>query len=270
MPELPEVETTRRGIRNSVIDQTVQQVIVRETRLRWPIPTTLCRDLPGQTIHTLRRRGKYLLFQTDNGTLLLHLGMSGSLRITTPQTPIKKHDHVDLVFRKHTLRLNDPRRFGCLLWTTDDPEQHALLNTLGPEPLSRQFNGKVLFDCSRQRTITVKQFIMNHRVVVGVGNIYACEALFMAGISPLRGANKVNLAHYETLADTIKTVLKKAIKAGGTTLKDFYNANGKAGYFKQQLKVYGQDQQPCPQCQTTIRKVIIGQRSSFYCKRCQQ
>ena len=270
MPELPEVETTRRGIKDAVLNQTIQRITIREHRLRWPIPNHLPNTLRQTTLLALTRRGKYLLFHTHKGTLIAHLGMSGVLKITSHTEPVKKHDHVDIVFNNHLLRYHDPRRFGCLLWTANDPFKHRLLEHLGPEPLTRSFNGKTLFNASRRRHIAVKAFIMNHHVVVGVGNIYACESLFLAGIHPLTPANQVTLAQYHTLSNTIKTVLKKAITAGGTTLKDFKKADGKPGYFQQALTVYGLNDQPCGQCQQPIKKIIIAQRSTFYCDHCQQ
>jgi len=270
MPELPEVETSRRGIHSAVVNHTIQQVIIRDHRLRWPIPNHLSDTLCQQTIVALTRRGKYLLFHTEQGTLILHLGMSGYLKITDSNTPPIKHDHVDLVFDQYCLRYHDPRRFGCLLWTHEDPAEHRLLHHLGPEPLTRHFNATTLYNAAKRRQIAVKAFIMNHTIVVGVGNIYASESLFLAGIHPKRPANSISLNEYRKLCDAIKKVLKRAIKAGGTTLKDFKKADGKPGYFQQALHVYDQYPHPCQRCASPIEKTIIAQRSTYYCPHCQK
>jgi len=270
MPELPEVETSRRGIAPWLEEQRVDSVVVRERRLRWPIPDNLEARLSGQTIRALRRRAKYLLFDTDVGSAMLHLGMSGSLRIIDPAEPAGKHDHVDIRLENgKALRFRDPRRFGSLLWT-EDPASHPLLRSLGPEPLDDEFDGGYLWRHSRGRKLAVKPFIMNANVVVGVGNIYASEALFNAGIHPRRRAGRIARPRYGALADAIKSVLRRAIRAGGTTLRDFHGGDGEAGYFRQELDVYGRGGEPCRHCGEPVRVVVLGQRSTFYCKNCQR
>ena len=270
MPELPEVETTRRGISPFLVGQTVQTVTIRQRQLRWPIPAELDNALPGQIITAVNRRAKYVLLQTAAGTALVHLGMSGSLRITDCDTAWKKHDHVSIELNNgRCLRLHDPRRFGALLWTSAPVEQHPLLQKLGPEPLGNNFNGPYLYDLSRQRRTPVKLFIMDGTVVVGAGNIYASEALFMAGIDPRRTAGRISLARYEKLATAIRQVLQEAIAQGGTTLRDFVGGQGEPGYFKQYLRVYDRQGEPCRACQTPIRQIRLGQRSSYYCPHCQ-
>ena len=270
MPELPEVETSRRGIAPWMVDQRIEDITVRERRLRWPVPDQLEARLTGQTIRSLTRRAKYLLFETDRGTALLHLGMSGSLRIIDPAEPAGKHDHVDIrLGNGKALRFRDPRRFGSLLWA-DDPARHPLLRDLGPEPLGDDFCGGYLWRSARGRKVAIKQFVMNAGVVVGVGNIYANEALFVAGIHPKRAAGRVSRERLDRLADAIKTVLKRAIRAGGTTLRDFHGGDGEPGYFRQKLAVYGRDGEPCRECDTPISVIVLGQRSTFYCKRCQR
>lgn len=270
MPELPEVETSRRGIAPWLEKQEVTAVTVRERRLRWPIPRVIDRELPGQFIRSLRRRAKYLLFETDRGTLLLHLGMSGSLRIADPAEPPGVHDHVDIVAANgKALRFRDPRRFGSLLWTRN-PGTHPLLRNLGPEPLEPGFDGNWLYGRARGRRVAVKSFIMDSSVVAGVGNIYANEALFAAGIHPKRRADRVALPRMEALAQAIREVLTRAIDAGGTTLNDFHGADGEPGYFEQELKVYGRDGEPCPRCRAPLAVAVVGQRSTFYCPRCQR
>ena len=271
MPELPEVETTRRGIAPFIEGQIVQQVIVREGRLRWPVPETLATVLTGLRIQAISRRAKYLLFATETGTLLVHLGMSGSLRIVTSNEFAGKHDHIDLVFADDSvLRFNDPRRFGAMLWTSASIAEHPLLVDLGPEPLSADFTGELLYTRSRNRKVPVKSFIMDSHVVVGVGNIYANEALFSAGILPMRHAGKISLARYEILAECIRAVLQNAIQQGGTTLRNFVNASGKPGYFKQQLKVYGRAGEACVSCQQPLVEVRLNNRSTVYCPGCQR
>ena len=269
MPELPEVETTRRGITPYVSGKQIAKVIVRQRQLRWPIPRNLNQILKNQQINSISRRAKYLLFQTDSGHIILHLGMSGSLRIVANHVDPDKHDHVDIVFNTQSLRFHDPRRFGTILWTSKDPYQHKLLQDLGPEPLSENFNGKYLHSLAKSRSVSVKNFIMNSHIVVGVGNIYASEALFLSGIHPQRAAGRVSLSRYEILTKNIKKVLNTAIQEGGTSLRDFVRQDGKPGYFANQLNVYNKQGQPCPQCSTPIQVRILGQRSSFFCKRCQ-
>ena len=271
MPELPEVETTRRAIAPALEGQTIARLLVRERRMRWPIPTGLEQALCKQPIRAVRRRAKYLLLETPKGTALIHLGMSGHLRVLPKNTPAQKHDHWDLLLENDTLlRLHDPRRFGALLWTTDDPEQHALLQNLGPEPLSSAFNAADLYARSRGRSAAVKAFIMDQHIVVGVGNIYANEALFLAGIDPRRAAGRITLARYERLVASIKSVLSAAVEVGGTTLRDFYSADGERGYFTQQLHVYGRGGLPCLSCGRTLKEARIGQRASIWCPSCQR
>ena len=271
MPELPEVETTRRGIEPHIVGQTIARFVVRQRELRWPVPAHLDKTLPGQTIQRVERRGKYLLLRTAGGTLLLHLGMSGSLRMVGSEVPPRRHDHVDLIFtRGDCLRFHDPRRFGCCLWSSDDPLLHPLLVDMGPEPLDAEFSGDALYQVSRGRKAAVKTFIMDSRMVVGVGNIYANEALFRAGIHPARAAGKVSLLRYRELVHVIRAVLEAAIAQGGTTLRDFVNEAGKPGYFQQTLAVYDREGQPCVRCASTIRSIRLGQRSSFFCPRCQR
>jgi formamidopyrimidine-DNA glycosylase len=271
MPELPEVETTLRGIEPFVLQQKIASVVVRHYGLRWPIQPDIAAILTGQTVKNAYRRGKYLLLTTTKGTLIIHLGMSGSIRILTAERPPKKHDHVDILFANQIcLRFTDPRRFGAFLWTTELPEVHPLLNHLGPEPLSDAFTGKHLWDIARKRKVPVKSFIMDSKIVVGVGNIYANEALFAAGISPKKAAGKISLSQYVALAEAIQIILKAAIRQGGTTLKDFVSSDGAKGYFKVHLKVYGRGGEPCLTCKTTLKEIRLGQRSTVYCSRCQK
>ncbi|MGA9851544.1 MAG: bifunctional DNA-formamidopyrimidine glycosylase/DNA-(apurinic or apyrimidinic site) lyase [Gammaproteobacteria bacterium] len=271
MPELPEVETTRRGIEPHVLNRTVTAVKVRDRRLRWPVPATLIKTLPGQRITAVTRRGKYLLLETSSGTAILHLGMSGSLRILSSDTPAEKHDHVDILLDNgRALRLRDPRRFGTLLWTTKRPSAHKLLRTLGPEPLDDGFDGEYLFKQSRRRKVAIKNFIMNSHIVVGVGNIYASESLFLAGIHPERAAGRISRERYVMLAKCIRKVLTAAIGAGGTTLRDFVREDGAPGYFRKHLRVYGREGQLCERCKTPIAARVTGQRSTYYCPHCQR
>ena len=271
MPELPEVETTRRGITPHLKGQRVTKVIVRQPMLRWPVPHNLAQLLAGQIITDVTRRGKYLLLQTAKGTLILHLGMSGSLRIINSKTAPEKHDHVDIVIGNNKcLRLRDPRRFGAVLWTSDDPVQHELLRKLGPEPLSDDFTAEYLFDRSRKRKQSIKQFIMDSHMVVGVGNIYANEALFLAGIRPGTAAGRLTRNRVEQLVQHIREVLEAAIKQGGTTLRDFTASDGKPGYFQQQLYVYGRGNEACRICSTPIKLMRQGQRATYYCPQCQR
>ncbi len=270
MPELPEVETTRIGIAPYVLGETVKDVIIRDGRLRWPVPKQLRKTLAGASIRKLSRRGKYLLFHTETGCMILHLGMSGSLRILTGDIPAEKHDHVDFVFESgFSLRFRDPRRFGCILWTEDDPLQHNLLSHLGPEPLNDELDGEYLFRKARKRTQSIKTFIMDSHTVVGVGNIYANETLFAAGIHPQRKAGRITRERYGKLAVSIKDVLKKALAKGGTTLRDFVNVQGEPGYFRHELQVYDRGGEPCVICKSPIKVQRLGQRSTFYCPVCQ-
>lgn len=270
MPELPEVETSRRGIEPYVIGHKIQTVIVRQHQLRWKIDRQLPQILSGQTFHTVARRGKYLLLHTSSGTLIIHLGMSGSLRILAKDHVAQKHDHVDIIFANDKcLRFTDPRRFGAVLWTEHDPITHPLLKKLGIEPLEQEFSGDYLYRLARNRNIAVKLFIMNHQIVVGVGNIYANEALFDAKISPKLSAKKITLAQYQQLAKSIKKILQAAIRQGGTTLRNFLSGEGKPGYFIQHLKVYGRGGLACTKCKTKLKEIRLGQRSTVYCIQCQ-
>jgi len=271
MPELPEVETTCRGIKPHIVGQTIKQLIIRQPQLRWPVPETLNKVLCGQEIHSVTRRAKYLLFSTDAGTMLIHLGMSGSLRIMSAGQSPGKHDHIDFIFNNDTvLRFNDTRRFGAVLWTDAPVEQHPLLKDLGPEPLLDDFNGELLYQRANNRKIPVKSFIMNSHVVVGIGNIYANEALFMAGLLPSRPAGSISLASYEKLAECIRIILRQAILQGGTTLRDFVNEAGKPGYFQQQLRVYGRANQPCIDCLQPLIEIRMANRTTVFCNTCQR
>lgn len=267
MPELPEVETTRRGVEPWVYGQQITDLVVRNPDLRWPV--RLPHDLIGAKIDSVQRRGKYLLFMVSQGAILIHLGMSGSLRVVPCGDPPRKHDHVDIVFGQRCIRLNDPRRFGCVLHIEQDVWQHPLLRDLGVEPLGNEFSGEWLFARSRNRKVAVKNFIMDSKQVVGVGNIYAAESLFSAGIRPTVQARRVSLNAYQTLAGAIRSVLSRAISRGGTTLRDFVNSQGNPGYFQQELFVYGRDGEPCRICETVLKAKQIGQRSSVYCPKCQ-
>ncbi len=270
MPELPEVEITKRGIIRNLESKTVTQVIIRDTRLRWAVPTHLTKTLLKKTISDIQRRGKYLIFTFPHGHLICHLGMSGSMRVLSAETPIKKHDHVDIIFKDNLcLRYHDPRRFGCLLWTSEAIEQHKLIAVLGVEPLEITFTGEYLFQKSRKKRVAVKNLIMNSHIVVGVGNIYANEALFLARIHPAIPAQQLDLKQYTKLVHYIKKVLNDAIQQGGTTLRDFTNAEGQAGYFQQTLHVYGKAGELCDCKQASIEKVIIAQRASYFCPVCQ-
>ena len=271
MPELPEVETTRRGIAPHLLHKTVIGVTIRQPRLRWPIPAQLNELLSGQRVQAVERRAKYLLLRFDHGSLIIHLGMSGSLRMIPQQTRADKHDHFDLLLMDgQLLRLRDPRRFGAVLWTSDDPALHPLISPLGPEPLANEFSSERLYRIGHKRRSAVKNLIMDSHVVVGVGNIYANESLFLAGIHPQRISNRISASRYERLVNSIKQVLTEAIRQGGTTLKDFQQADGNPGYFTQQLLVYGHGGEPCPNCGASIVQRKIGQRSSFFCPVCQR
>ncbi|WP_240125459.1 bifunctional DNA-formamidopyrimidine glycosylase/DNA-(apurinic or apyrimidinic site) lyase [Thermomonas alba] len=270
MPELPEVETTRRGLLPHVAGRRIEHVRLRRADLRWPIPRQVEDLLPGQRIDAIRRRAKYLLLDTAAGSALLHLGMSGSLRVLPSDTPLRAHDHVDLALEDgRVLRFNDPRRFGCLLWQAPGT-LHPLLAGLGPEPLEDGFDGDYLFARSRGRSAPVKAFLMDQAVVVGVGNIYATEALFRAGISPLRAAGKVSRERYAALAREVKAILAHAIARGGTTLRDFLSPDGAPGYFEQELLAYGRGGQPCPRCGRALKQASIGQRTTAWCAHCQR
>jgi len=269
MPELPEVETTRRGIEPYLVGQRVNRVLVRERRLRWPIPDDLDVRLSGQCIQAVKRRAKYLLIEAEVGTLIGHLGMSGSLCLVESGSPAAKHAHVDIELSSGlALRYTDPRRFGALLWTLDSA-QHPLLAKLGPEPLSDDFSGEHLYRLSRGRQTAIKPFIMDNAVVVGVGNIYASEALFAAKIDPRRAAGSIARARYLRLGTHIQQILQQAINKGGSSLRDFVGADGKPGYFQQELWVYGRSGLPCKVCGRALRETRLGQRSSVWCGHCQ-
>lgn len=270
MPELPEVETTMRGLERPLAGRSVAQVVVRNPSLRWPVPGNLHELLAGQPIRSLSRRAKYLLVHFDHGTLILHLGMSGRLCHLAVHEAPEKHDHFDLVLDNGALvRLRDPRRFGAVLWTTD-PHAHPLLSTLGPEPLDEQFDGEWLYKETRNRTAAIKLVIMDSHLVVGVGNIYASESLFRAGIDPRLSANRLSQPRCERLVAEIKQTLRDAIRAGGSSLRDFFGADGNPGYFQQEYFVYGRTGKPCKVCGTPIRIIRQGQRSTFYCPVCQR
>ena len=269
MPELPEVETTRRGIEPHIVGKRVKALHVRQPRLRWPVPPAI-HEAEGRKLQAVQRRGKYLLLRFSNGTIIAHLGMSGSMRIAARGEPPLFHDHVDLECSDGTLlRYCDPRRFGAWLWTRDDPLQHELIVRLGPEPLTEAFNVDYLVARAKGRKSSVKTFIMDSHVVVGVGNINANEALFMAGIHPKRPAGRISRARYARLVSAIKAVLAASIDMGGTTLRDFVGGDGKPGYFKQTLRVYGRAGQPCVGCKGPLTEIRLGQRSTVFCKLCQ-
>ncbi len=271
MPELPEVETSRRGIKPHIYQRKITDVIIREHRLRWPIPENLPATVTSQRVEQVLRRGKYLLLQLQTGSIIIHLGMSGSLRIISPDQLADKHDHIDFCFdNKKILRLHDPRKFGCVLWTDQPIAEHKLFENMGPEPLLKDFNADYLYQLSRKRKTSIKSFIMNSHIVVGIGNIYASESLFKAGINPERKAGNVSFEACQRLVTVIKNTLSASIKQGGTTLRDFTAEDGKPGYFAQQLMVYGKADEACPNCGNAIKQIIQQQRSTFYCSRCQK
>lgn len=271
MPELPEVETTLRGIAPHVVGQRIARVVVRQRRLRWPVPRALEREAPGRTVKSATRRGKYLVLACEAGSILLHLGMSGSLMVVPADRPPGPHDHADIVFDAgHCLRLNDPRRFGCLLWTRGDPLAHPLLRDLGPEPLGPDFDGAYLYRRARGRRVPVKHFLMDSHTVAGLGNIYVNEALFAAGIHPARAAGRISAARYARLAEATRAVLRAAIGEGGTTLRDFVGGDGRPGYFQLRLSVYGRAGKPCNRCGAPVVRVALGQRATYACPRCQR
>jgi formamidopyrimidine-DNA glycosylase len=270
MPELPEVEITRRGISPSLIDLPVTAVLTRTSALRYPLPVNFDRLLLGKVLRTIERRGKYLLLAFDEGVLLVHLGMSGSLRLVDPSRPAEKHDHVDLQFGGIVLRLRDPRRFGAMVWMTGDPMQHRLLAGLGIEPLSEEFTPRWLFAATRNLRVAIKTCLMDSRRIVGIGNIYASESLFRAGIDPRTPAGRIALKRYERLVPAIKETLASAIVAGGSSLRDFVHSDGSSGYFQLQTKVYGREGEDCHCCGNAIRMIRQGQRATFYCPRCQK
>ncbi|MFQ5993610.1 MAG: bifunctional DNA-formamidopyrimidine glycosylase/DNA-(apurinic or apyrimidinic site) lyase [Acidiferrobacterales bacterium] len=271
MPELPEVEITCRGITPHVVGRTVEAVAVRQPRLRWPVPPTLAHELPGQTIESVARRGKYLLLGTAIGNVILHLGMSGSLRVVGRAFPPGKYDHVDLVLSGgDCLRLRDPRRFGAVLWTKRDVTEHRLLAGLGPDPLDPTFNDEYLYRQSRGRRRAIRDFLIDGHVVAGLGNIYANEALFEAGIDPRRAAGRIRRSRYRRLVRAVRTTIKRALEAGGTTLRDFRGTSGEPGYFQLQTRVYRHDGEPCYRCgRSRVRAAALGGRRVFFCPRCQ-
>ena len=279
MPELPEVETTKNGVLPHVQHKTIQKVIIRQPQLRWPIPSDLPYRLNRAVLCDIQRRAKYLLCHfglaaasDDNKTtLLIHLGMSGSLRVVDKNAIVHKHDHVDFVFVDGTtLRYRDPRRFGSILWGDESDCEHTLLANLGLEPLTEEFCGEYLWSRSRQRRVAVKQFVMDQKIVTGIGNIYATEALFIAGIRPDKSCGKVSKADYNAFATAVKHILKRAIAQGGTTLRDFVGGDGKSGYFKQELLVYGRSGEPCTTCGSILKDIKISNRTSTYCGACQK
>ena len=271
MPELPEVETSRRGIEPHLHNRTITYITIRQHKLRWPIPKNLPSLAKGQKIREVCRRAKYIYLKLDNGNIIIHLGMSGSLRICTSKTAPEKHDHIDIVVSsKKILRLRDPRKFGCVLWTADDINQHKLIKSLGPEPLDDVFTAEYLHSKAKKRTCSIKSFIMNSHIVVGVGNIYASESLFKAGINPKRKAGSVSLARLEKLVAAIKNTLLASIEQGGTTLKDFTSEDGQPGYFAQKLLVYGRAGEACTVCGNPIKQITQQARSTFCCAKCQR
>jgi formamidopyrimidine-DNA glycosylase len=270
MPELPEVETTRRGIRQALVGRTIRAFDLREHRLRWPVEPAIAVEIAGQRVLDVERRAKYLLIRLERGTLIAHLGMSGSLRVMPAGSPRLLHDHYDLVLDSNQcLRFNDPRRFGSLLWCTGDPHEHALLAALGPEPLGDDFDADYLAARAKGRKAAVKLFLMDQRIVVGVGNIYASEALFRAGVRPRRAAGRIKRVEWQRIVAAIRDVLTDAIRQGGTTLRDYVSADGTPGYFRQELFVYERSGQPCRRCATPIRHLVQGQRSTYFCPQCQ-
>lgn len=267
MPELPEVETSLKGIEPYLLNQTLKKVVVRNPNLRWPVSQQV-HTLVDANVKNMRRRGKYIILEFDAGAILVHLGMSGSLRVLSHDSPVEKHDHIDFITQDKRICLNDPRRFGCVLWS-EDWSKHKLISHLGPEPLSNAFDADYLHRKAKGRNVAVKQYIMDSGIVVGVGNIYANEALFKAGIHPMRAAGNIALKRYEVLVEKIKAVLAAAIKQGGTTLRDYVGGDGKPGYFKQQLLVYGCQGKPCVSCGASLKEIRQGGRSTVYCVVCQ-
>jgi formamidopyrimidine-DNA glycosylase len=277
MPELPEVEVTRLGIQPHLEGERITDALIIDGRLRWPVPRNLRTVLLGQTLHGIERRGKYLLLQMDQGHLLIHLGMTGVLRVLPVKEPLKPHDRVVVVFGKRSLRLHDPRKFGAVLWHPNKSgpvEDHPLLRKLGTEPFSADFENErgaaVLYRCSRGRSVAVKSFLLAGQAVVGVGNIYCSESLFEAGIHPAKQTGKLTKPQCARLASAVRMVLKKAIAAGGSTLRDFVDSEGKQGYFTMESKVYDRRGEPCRVCETPIRQIVQGQRSTYFCPVCQK
>jgi len=270
MPEIPEVETTRRGIQPHILNKDVMDMRLHRRDLRWPVSSELPNIVKGQTVESVSRRGKYLILEMQAGAILAHLGMSGSMRIASTSEPLRKHDHWELCFdAKTVLRFNDPRRFGALFWESGDWGQHKLIAHLGPEPLSEDFSPEYLFKNSRKRDLAIKNYIMDSKTVVGVGNIYAAESLFHSRIHPAMNARKLSRKKAETLVASIKRVLAAAIESGGTTLRDYVNGNGQPGYFQQELWVYGREGQPCKKCGQELKGQRMGQRATVFCRNCQ-
>ncbi len=269
MPELPEVEVTRRGLESQLVGRRIGPVAVREARLRWRVPATV-RQLSGRSVRAVKRRGKYLLLDCGDGHLIVHLGMSGSLRLVEPGTAPGKHDHVDVAIGERLLRLRDPRRFGAVLWTAEPPEAHPLLRHLGIEPLSRALDARRLHALTRASRVPIKPFLMDGRRVVGVGNIYASESLFLAGINPRTPARRLSMERCRQLVPAIKATLRAAIRAGGSSLRDFVGSDGVEGYFQVRAWVYDREGKPCRRCGRLIRRLVQGQRATYYCPRCQR
>lgn len=270
MPELPEVETVKCGLKPHIENKTIQDVTIRHFQLRWPIPADLKKQLTGQQVSTITRRGKYLVIHVTSGTLIIHLGMSGSLRVITQNLAPTRHDHVDIILSDETIiRYNDPRRFGAILWTTQDPFTHPLLYAIGIEPLDEHFTGHYLQQKALKRHAPIKSFLMNSKMVAGIGNIYAAEALFLAKIHPMTPANALTSKECDNLVHAIKQILQNAIESGGTTLKDFVNSEGKPGYFSQNLNVYGRAKLLCKVCGNVLESFQLGQRSTVFCGFCQ-
>lgn len=269
MPELPEVEVTRLGIEPYVVGRTVTSVMVREPRLRWPVPVAV-HGLAGRVVRSVKRRGKYLLLDCGDGHLILHLGMSGSLRLVTAGIEPGKHDHFDLALGKKVLRLRDPRRFGAVLWTALPPEEHPLIRHLGVEPLSNALDGRRLHALTRASRVRIKPFLMDGHRIVGVGNIYASESLFLAGIDPRKAAGSLSAQRSELLSAAIKRTLRTAIRAGGSSLRDFVGSDGAQGYFQRRAWVYDREGKDCRRCGTPIKRIVQGQRATYYCPQCQK
>ena len=271
MPELPEVESTRRELARDLAGAAIAEAVVRDRRLRWPVPAELPGRLAGRSIRAVDRRAKYLLIGVGNGTVLVHLGMSGSLRLLDSRSPPRPHDHIDIVLADgRCLRYHDPRRFGCWLWTESDPARHRLLAHLGPEPLEPEFDGAWLHGRLRGRAASIKNLLMDSRIVAGVGNIYASEALFIAGIDPRRAGGRISRRRIDRLVRAIRQVLSVAVEAGGTTLRDYARTDGAIGAFVHRLNVYGRDGEPCRRCAAPVASVVLGQRTTWFCRRCQR
>jgi len=271
MPELPEVETICRGLATQILQQPISKVLIRQPQLRWEIPKIITSTLPGVCFMSITRRGKYLLLETKAGTLIIHLGLTGNLRVLPENHPFQPHEHLRIYFTSQkALCFIDPRRFGACLWTKNDSSLHPLIASLGQEPLTPEFNCDLLVTKIKNRKTPIKQLLMDSHVVTGIGNIYASEALFLARIHPLTPAKNLTNAHCTTLVTVIKQVLSAAIEQGGTTIRDYINSEGQSGHFQQKLNVYGRTKQPCQNCQTPIEEIRLGQRSTFYCPKCQQ